>query len=272
MDPRLSSIEGRAKLSFALSIDLPDPKPNEVAGAYGHPLEVVRGLKQLARECFQLKVAASADNLDGFLESFEAARRRMPAIEVLAQRNRRRWAAAGMATNICVERLGRNPGSAHMGLLEWCREVLIAVAGAANVERLSNALEKGIPTRTSEEEIRENWQIVRDVLASLDDVLPHDYHPLIDAELCELERLATDPRADKTDKKTDTEKKLPPNDVNNCARYIRNHWALVDKGMAPKKTKKALIIEAVGEINWEAMDRQLRRYSDCLTLPDKPDK
>ena len=77
--------------------------------------------------------------------------------------------------------------------------------------------------------------------------------------------------ADKTDKKTDNEKKLPPHDVNDCARYIRNHWRLVSEGKATRKSRKELIIEAVGLTNFGAMDRQFRkdRYGYLLTLPDK---
>jgi hypothetical protein len=78
--------------------------------------------------------------------------------------------------------------------------------------------------------------------------------------------------ADKADKNTDKRKKIPPRDVIDCARQIRAHWDLVEKGKAPRKSKKTLIIEAVGEANWKAMERQLQRYSGILTLSNRPDK
>ena len=79
-------------------------------------------------------------------------------------------------------------------------------------------------------------------------------------------------RGEKTDKKTDTLKNIPPKEVVEVARYIRAHWALVEQGKAPKKFKKTLIKEAVGEANWESMERQLNRFPGILTLPDRPDK
>lgn len=54
-----------------------------------------------------------------------------------------------------------------------------------------------------------------------------------------------------TDKKTDKgrkkEKKLPPHDVNNTARYIKEQRKLISEGKRPKAAKKALIAECVSD-------------------------
>jgi hypothetical protein len=79
------------------------------------------------------------------------------------------------------------------------------------------------------------------------------------------------PQSGQAGKKRGNEKDIPPDDVTDCARYIRHHWDLVKQGKAPAKTKKALIIEAVGVAKFATMDRALRpsRFGWLLTLPDK---
>lgn len=188
LDPRLTSIEGRALLAFAMSIDIPDPTPEQAAGPKMDPLAFARGLKQLGRECEQLIVAAAVDDIEYFIVKYDAARPRAAAIEVMAQRNRRQWAVAALELNACLQRRGRIPGSSHLALVEWCREVLFAIAVGANIERLAAAAEDGIDILTSEDDLRTNWQTVRSVLAALDPIMLHDFVGAIDAELSVLER------------------------------------------------------------------------------------
>ncbi len=73
------------------------------------------------------------------------------------------------------------------------------------------------------------------------------------------------------DKKTDKEKKLPPNDVNDCARYVVDQRRLIAAGKRPAASKKALVVECVGELDAPAMERQLRpsRFGWLLDRADK---
>ena len=70
--------------------------------------------------------------------------------------------------------------------------------------------------------------------------------------------------ADKTDNETDNEKKTVPRDVENAATSIRTKRTEDRKKGNPRRSLKALIIEAVGEKSYDAMSKQLSRYKDSL--------
>ena len=71
-------------------------------------------------------------------------------------------------------------------------------------------------------------------------------------------------KTDKTDNKTDKDKKSVPASVDRVADFIRKKRAEDRKHGNPQKTLKALIIGAVGEANYEPMSKQLRRYKNSL--------
>ena len=79
-------------------------------------------------------------------------------------------------------------------------------------------------------------------------------------------------RADKkTDNGKENEIKLPPNDVNNAARYISEQRKLIKEGRRPKAGKKALIEEHVVDsdpkkINRLAKELQPSRYGYLLNI------
>lgn len=80
--------------------------------------------------------------------------------------------------------------------------------------------------------------------------------------------------SERADTKTDSEKKLPPHDVNNCARYIVEQRKLISQGRRPKASKKALIAEHLGHDDTATMERQLRRdrYGWLLDIGGQADK
>ena len=83
----------------------------------------------------------------------------------------------------------------------------------------------------------------------------------IGMEILSIKELSREPNdANKTDTKTDTaKKKLPPHDVNNCIRYIRDQRRLIRAGKRVKASKKTLIAEHLGHNDTARMERQLRR-------------
>jgi len=76
------------------------------------------------------------------------------------------------------------------------------------------------------------------------------------------------------DTKTDNGKNLPPSDVNDCARYIREQRKLINARRRPKATKKALIAEHLGHGGTAAMERALQpsRFGSLLTIGGQTDK
>ena len=78
----------------------------------------------------------------------------------------------------------------------------------------------------------------------------------------------------RTDKKTDKEKKLPPHDVNDCARYFVEQQKLIKKGERPAASKKQLIAEHIGSNDTGAMERQLQpdRFGWLLDINGQADK
>jgi hypothetical protein len=71
-------------------------------------------------------------------------------------------------------------------------------------------------------------------------------------------------KVDVSDTKADTARKIAPKDVNEVARYIRAHREMERNGKAPHKSKRDLIIEAVGKASYSAMERKLTRYKDSF--------
>ncbi|MBA3481252.1 MAG: hypothetical protein H0T51_05495 [Pirellulales bacterium] len=176
----LDSVEAQLGLAKTLARELPRPAASAPAVDLPVAGAATRALRWLGEEARQVRVNAEADDLDGFLASFEQLGNRARALEPVVAQLRPRWGDA----------------SVHVRMFQWCREVAFTVWAAACPQQLRVATASrsgGLPALDTAS-IRSGWAAVRAALAAMEPVNPDDFHEPMEEELAAIRGTAAPQR------------------------------------------------------------------------------